>query len=293
PATLGEFASRFTGSSDLYEATGRRPGASINFITAHDGFTLRDLVSYNAKHNHANGEDGRDGENHNRSWNCGIEGPTDDPEVCALRERQCRNMIATLALSQGTPMLLHGDEIGRTQGGNNNAYCQDSALTWVDWAAAQKNAELLEFTRSVFALRRAHPVFRRRRFLDGRPGGTGTPSGDVTWFTPGGTEMTTADWDTGFARALAVLLDGDAIAEPGPYGERVRDDSFLLYFNAHDAPLDFAVPGPEFGACWTVALDCSAPTGRTTASYPAAATVTVPGRCLIVARRTESTPISR
>ena len=287
PATLGEFASRFTGSSDLYEATGRRPGASINFVTAHDGFTLRDLVSYDRKHNHANGEDGRDGEEHNRSWNCGIEGPTDDPDVSALRDRQSRNMIATLALSQGTPMLLHGDEFGRTQHGNNNTYCQDSPLTWVDWAAAQKNAELLEFTRAAFALRRAHPVFRRRRFFDGRG------AGDITWFTPGGTEMTTADWDTGFARSLAVLLNGDAIAEPGPRGERVRDDSFLLCFNAHSAALDFAVPGPEFGAQWTVALDCSTPTGYSGVSYPAAATVTVPGHCLLVARRTEFTPISR
>ncbi|PPJ21722.1 glycogen debranching enzyme GlgX [Nocardia nova] len=330
PATLGEFASRFTGSSDLYEATGRRPGASINFVTAHDGFTLRDLVSYNDKHNHGNGEDNRDGENDNRSWNCGIEGPTDDPEVCALRDRQSRNMIATLALSQGTPMLLHGDEIGRTQQGNNNAYCQDSPLSWMDWGAAQKYADLLTFTRTAFALRHAHPVFRRRRFFDGRPGTLdrrrpgsvsdgrpgavsdgrpgavsdgrpgavsdgrpGADSGDIAWFTPGGTEMTTADWNTGFARSLAVFLNGEAIAEPGPRGERVRDDSFLLCFNAHDAPLEFAVPGPEFGAHWTVALDCSTPTGRTDATYPAAATVAVPARCLLVLRRTESTPISR
>ncbi|WP_227982956.1 glycogen debranching protein GlgX [Nocardia spumae] len=293
PATLGEFASRFTGSSDLYEATGRRPGASINFVTAHDGFTLRDLVSYNDKHNQANGEDNRDGEGDNRSWNCGIEGPTDDPEVCVLRDRQSRNLIATLALSQGTPMLAHGDEIGRTQGGNNNAYCQDSPVSWMDWAAAQKYADLLAFTRTAFALRRAHPVFRRRRFFDGRPAAGDDHPGDIAWFTPGGTEMTTADWDTGFARSLAVFLNGDAIAEPGPRGERVRDDSFLLCFNAHDAPLDFAVPGPEFGAHWSVALDCSTPTGHTDTSYPAAATIVVPGRCLLVLRRTEFTPISR
>ncbi|AHH17202.1 glycogen debranching enzyme GlgX [Nocardia nova SH22a] len=292
PATLGEFASRFTGSSDLYEATGRRPGASINFVTAHDGFTLRDLVSYNDKHNLGNGEDNRDGEDHNRSWNCGIEGPTDDPEVCALRDRQSRNMIATLALSQGTPMLLHGDEIGRTQHGNNNAYCQDSPVSWMDWAAAAKHTDLLTFTRTVFALRRAHPVFRRRRFFDGPPA-TGARHRDIAWFTPGGAEMTTADWDTGFARSLAVFLNGDAIAEPGPRGERVRDDSFLLCFNAHDAPLDFAVPGPDFGAHWSVALDCSTPTGRADTTYPAAATVAVPARCLLVLRRTEFTPISR
>ncbi len=184
PATLGEFASRLTGSSDLYEDTGRRPSASINFVTAHDGFTLADLVSYNEKHNEANGEDNRDGESHNRSWNCGVEGRTDDPDVLALRARQQRNILATLLLSQGTPMIAHGDEIGRTQNGNNNVYCQDNELSWMDWSLAETNADLLEFTRTVIALRTEHPVFRRRRFFEGRPIRSGEQSRDIAWLTP-------------------------------------------------------------------------------------------------------------
>ncbi|RDI65388.1 glycogen debranching protein GlgX [Nocardia pseudobrasiliensis] len=286
PSTLGEFASRLTGSSDLYEATGRRPSASINFVTAHDGFTLRDLVSYNDKHNEANGEGNRDGESHNRSWNCGVEGPTDDPEVLALRERQSRNMIATLVLSQGTPMLLHGDEMGRTQQGNNNAYCQDSPLSWMDWSLAQKNSDLLEFTRAAIALRAEHPVFRRRRFFDGRPATGHAHPGDIAWLTPAGEEMTAADWDSGFGRSLTVFLNGAAIKEPGPRGERVTDDSFLLCFNAHDAAIGFVLPGVEFGERWSVALDCATPTGESEADFPAAATVEVLPRCLLVLRRT-------
>ncbi|NEW41512.1 glycogen debranching protein GlgX [Nocardia cyriacigeorgica] len=284
-ATLGEFASRFTGSSDLYEATGRRPSASINFITAHDGFTLRDLVSYNGKHNEANGEGNRDGENHNRSWNCGVEGPTDDPEVLALRARQSRNLLATLILSQGTPMLAHGDEMGRTQLGNNNAYCQDSELAWMDWSLAHKNADLLDFTRAAIALRTSHPVFRRRRFLAGGPIRESGHPRDIAWLTPTGAEMTDADWDNGFGRSLAVFLDGDGIPEPGPRGERITDDSFLLCFNAHDSALDFTLPAPDFGAEWSVALDCSTPDGRAEAGYAAASTVTLPARCLLVLRR--------
>ncbi|MQY25456.1 glycogen debranching protein GlgX [Nocardia aurantia] len=286
PATLGEFAYRLTGSSDLYEATGRRPWASINFVTAHDGFTLRDLVSYNEKHNEDNGEDNRDGESHNRSWNCGVEGPTDDPAVLALRDRQSRNMIATLALSQGTPMLLHGDEMGRTQHGNNNTYCQDSPLSWMDWTLAQKNSDLVEFTSAALALRAEHPVFRRRRFFDGRPAAGHRQPGDIAWLTPAGTEMTDADWDSGFGRSLAVFLNGDAIAEPGPRGEHVGDDSFLLCFNAHDEPMGFTLPGTAFGLQWSVALDCSAATGHAPADYAAAVTVEVPARCLLVLRRT-------
>ncbi|MET8427980.1 glycogen debranching protein GlgX [Nocardia sp. NPDC004860] len=286
PATLGEFASRLTGSSDLYEATGRRPGASINFVTAHDGFTLADLVSYNEKHNDANGEGNHDGENYNRSWNCGVEGPTEDPEILALRARQSRNLLATLMLSQGTPMLLHGDEFGRTQRGNNNVYCQDSPLSWMDWTFMDTNADLLEFTRRAVALRAAHPVFRRRRFFDPAP--DPDDLGDIAWFTPGGAAMTDADWKTGFARSLAVFLNGDGINEPGPRGQRITDDSFLLCFNAHDQALGFALPDDRHGNAWSVALDCATPTGRPAADtvLPAAATVQVPARCLLVLRRT-------
>ncbi|MEV6773120.1 glycogen debranching protein GlgX [Nocardia sp. NPDC051030] len=288
PATLGEFASRLTGSSDLYETTGRRPGASINFVTAHDGFTLADLVSYNEKHNEANGEGGLDGENYNRSWNCGAEGPTEDPEILALRARQSRNLIATLMLSQGTPMLLHGDELGRTQRGNNNAYCQDSALSWMDWELMHTNADLFAFTCRAVALRKTHPVFRRRRFFDGRPAPTHDHPDDIAWFTPGGAEMTDADWETGFGRALTVFLNGDGIREPGPHGERITDDSFLLCFNAHDEPIGFTLPDPDHGTSWSTALDCSTPDGQPHSNtiHSASSTVQVPARCLLVLRRT-------
>ncbi|WP_405135902.1 glycogen debranching protein GlgX [Nocardia sp. NBC_01388] len=288
PATLGEFASRLTGSSDLYEATGRRPSASINFVTAHDGFTLADLVSYNEKHNDANGEGDRDGETYNRSCNYGVEGPTDDPEIQAVRARQQRNLLATLLLSQGTPMLLHGDELGRTQSGNNNAYCQDSPLSWMDWSLMHTNNDLLEFTRRAVAVRTAHPVFRRRRFFDGRPATTHDHPDDIAWFTPAGAEMTDADWETGFGRSLTVFLNGDGIREPGPHGERISDDSFLLCFNAHDAAIDFTLPPAEHGTAWSMELDCSTPTGSPASdtAYYASATLPVPARCLLVLRRT-------
>ncbi|MEU0541452.1 glycogen debranching protein GlgX [Nocardia sp. NPDC005978] len=288
PATLGEFASRLTGSSDLYEATGRRPSASINFVTAHDGFTLADLVSYNEKHNHANGEGNHDGETYNRSWNCGVEGPTDDPDILALRARQSRNLLATLLLSQGTPMLLYGDELGRTQHGNNNAYCQDSPLSWMDWSLMDSNADLLEFTRRAVAVRAGHPVFRRRRFFDGRPAPEHDHPDDIAWFTPSGAEMTDVDWETGFGRSLAVFLNGDGIREPGPRGERITDDSFLLCFNAHDAALEFTLPDADHARTWSVELDCSTPTGRPAADLPltAAGALQVPARCLLVLRRT-------
>ncbi|MCU1642744.1 MAG: glgX, partial [Nocardia sp.] len=288
PATLGEFASRLTGSSDLYEATGRRPSASINFVTAHDGFTLADLVSYNEKHNDANGEGNRDGETYNRSCNYGIEGPADDPEIRAVRARQQRNLLATLLLSQGTPMLLHGDELGRTQRGNNNAYCQDSPLSWMDWSLMHTNNDLLEFTRRAVAVRTAHPVFRRRRFFDGRPATTHDHPDDIAWFTPAGAEMIDADWETGFGRSLTVFLNGDGIREPGPYGERISDDSFLLCFNAHDAAIDFTLPPAEHGTAWSMELDCSTPTGRpaTDTAHSASSTLPVPARCLLVLRRT-------
>ncbi|MEO9327636.1 glycogen debranching protein GlgX [Gordonia sp. B21] len=286
PSTLGEFASRLTGSSDLYEATGRRPLASINFVTAHDGFTLRDLVSYNEKHNEANGEDNRDGESHNRSWNCGVEGPTDDPEINGLRARQQRNILATLFLSQGTPMLLHGDEIGRTQQGNNNVYCQDNELSWMDWSLAEENADLLEFTRKAIALRTAHPVFRRRRFFAGKPIRWGTQALDIAWLTPAGVEMTTADWDSGFGKSLAVFLNGHGLGEKDERGERVVDDSFFICFNAHYEPIDFTLPPETYGLEWVGELDTMHPTGDTDLTATAGQTVGVGGRSVLVLRKT-------
>ncbi|MFD8163674.1 glycogen debranching protein GlgX [Streptomyces malaysiensis] len=269
PRTLAEFASRLTGSSDLYQGDGRRPLASVNFVTCHDGFTLRDLVSYDEKHNEANGESNQDGESYNRSWNCGVEGETDDPAVRALRERQMRNFIATLMLSQGVPMLSHGDEFGRTQGGNNNAYCQDSEVSWVRWPDHAKGQdgeredrsalELLRFTRSLVWLRRDHPVFRRRRFFHGRPvEGTHDELSDIAWFTHEGEEMIPRDWQAAHAKSLAVFLNGSAISEPGVRGERISDDSFLLLFNAHHEPLDFVVP-IDHGKQWQVIVDTAVP----------------------------------
>ncbi len=257
PATLGEFASRLTGSADLYEYSGRRPVASINFVVAHDGFTLRDLVSYNEKHNEANGEDNNDGESHNRSWNCGVEGPTDDENVLALRARQQRNFIATLLLSQGVPMIAHGDELGRTQLGNNNTYCQDSELTWIHWL--ESDEALIEFTASVARLRRQHPTFRRRRFFDGRPVGhaAGEPLPDIVWITPGGALMKPEDWDAGFGRSVGMFLNGNGIRGTDTRGQRVVDDSFLLLFNAHDEGMDWVLPPEEFAPAWRLVVDTS------------------------------------
>ncbi|MFI8519360.1 glycogen debranching protein GlgX [Streptomyces sp. NPDC085481] len=263
PRTLAEFASRLTGSSDLYQDDGRRPLASVNFVTCHDGFTLRDLVSYNDKHNEANGEGNRDGESYNRSWNCGTEGDTDDIGIRELRARQTRNFLATLMLSQGVPMLSHGDEFGRTQGGNNNAYCQDSDISWVRWpkAGSEPEATLLSFTRAMVRLRREHPVFRRRRFFHGRPvEGTHDELTDIAWFTPEGEEMTARDWQAAHAQALTVFLNGNAISEPGPQGERISDDSFLLMFNASSQELEFEVPD-NHGECWKIVVDTSHPEG--------------------------------
>ncbi|MDP5228034.1 MULTISPECIES: glycogen debranching protein GlgX [Arthrobacter] len=280
PATFGEFASRLTGSADLYEHSGRRPMASINFVTAHDGFTLKDLVSYNQKHNEANGEENRDGESHNRSWNCGVEGPTDDPAVLALRSRQQRNLLASLLLSQGVPMILHGDELGRTQQGNNNAYCQDSPLSWVHWDAV--DAGLVEFTAAVSKLRHEHPVFRRRRFFDGRPAATseGEWLPDVVWLDTDGTQMTDDDWNNGFARTLAMFLNGGAIQAPGERGEEILDDDFMLCFNAHDDEVDFRLPGENFAVSWTPVLDTSGAECR--GSHAARATVKVPAKSMLV-----------
>ena len=258
PYTLAEFASRLTGSSDLYETSGRRPVASINFVTCHDGVTLTDLVSYNRKHNEANGEDGADGSNDNRSWNCGAEGPTSDPAVRELRTRQRLNFLATLLTSQGVPMLLAGDELGRTQRGNNNAYCQDNETSWVDWHMAEDETSLLEFARGVAELRRNHPVFRRRRFFTGPADGAMGRPGDIAWFTPSGREMTDADWKIGYAKAMGVFLNGDAITEPDPRGERVRDETFLLLFSADSQPAWFTLPAEDFGHRWELVLDTGA-----------------------------------
>jgi isoamylase len=257
--TLAEFASRLTGSSDLYQDDSRRPLASINFVTAHDGFTLRDLVSYNEKHNEANGEGGKDGESHNRSWNCGAEGSTDDPAILALRARQQRNFLTTLLISQGVPMLAHGDELGRTQSGNNNVYCQDNEIAWVDWDLTDTQKHLLQFTRRLVKLRNDHPVLRRRRFFHGDTGVDGL--GDLVWFTPNGKEMQDGDWRRDDARAIAVFLNGDAISEPDLRGEPVVDDSFLILLNSNHQPLEFLLPPREYGESWTVVVDTTTSTG--------------------------------
>jgi glycogen operon protein len=284
-ASLPEFASRLTGSSDLYEFSGRRPIASINFVTAHDGFTLHDLVSYNEKHNEANGEHNNDGESHNRSWNCGVEGPTDDLDVVALREQQKRNFITTLLLSQGVPMMLHGDEMGRTQQGNNNVYAQDNELSWVDWQIAKDNWALVDFTAKVAKLRREHPVFKRRRFFSGTSLRGSGGVADIVWFTPGGTEMDDDDWDSGFAKSLGVFLNGKAIRSPDSRGEPVVDDSFLLLFNAHDQPVEFTAPPEEFGESWLIEIDTAMPIEDEERTVKPGAVLAVEGRSLAVLRR--------
>jgi glycogen operon protein len=282
PATIGEFAARLTGSADLYETSGRRPVASINFVTAHDGFTLRDLVSYNEKHNEANLDNNQDGESHNRSWNCGVEGPTDDPEILALRARQARNFLATLFLSQGVPMVCHGDELGRTQRGNNNGYCQDNELTWIDWANLDE--QLVEFSRRVSRLRREHPVFRRRRFFDGRPVRRGDQLPDIAWFTPDGSAMTEEDWDSGFGRSVAVYLNGQGIPDRDGRGERVTDDSFYLCFSAHYEPIEFSLPTEEYGASWRVVVDTTHP-DVDDLTIPAGKSIEVGARSLVVLQK--------
>jgi isoamylase len=254
--SVGEFAQRFTGSADLYQSNGRDPFASINFVTAHDGFTLRDLVSYNQKHNEANGEDGKDGTDDNRSWNHGVEGETDDPAVLALRARQQRNFLTTLFLSQGVPMLLGGDEFGRTQRGNNNAWCQDNELSWFDWGDADE--ELLAFARSAIRLRREHPVFRRGSFLTGQsPRGSGLP--DVWWFRMDGRRMTQREWQNPATRTLGVFLNGDEIRARTEHGDPIRDDSFLLLFNAHSEDVVFTLPTRRFGVRWALELATGEP----------------------------------
>ena len=256
PSTLAEFASRITGSSDLYGHSGRKPIASINFVTAHDGFTLADLVSHNHKHNEANGDGNVDGESHNRSWNHGVEGPTRDRAVTRLRNRQRRNFLATLMFSQGVPMLSHGDELGRTQRGNNNGYCQDNDLTWIDWDLSKEDAAHLEFTRQVVQMRKDHATLRRRRFFRGAASHGGQSDlGDIAWFTPVAGQMTDEAWNTSFARSVMVFLNGDRILEPGPRGERIVDDSLLILLNADANPLGFVLPPSGYGEKWSVVLD--------------------------------------
>ena len=253
-STLGEFANRFTGSSDLYANTSRLPHASINFVTAHDGLTLRDLVSYNDKHNEANGEENNDGESHNRSWNCGAEGETDDPGILDLRNRQRRNLLTTLFLSQGVPMLTGGDEIGRTQGGNNNGYCQDNEVSWFDWENADK--DFFEFCRKLIEFRGSHPVFRRRGWFLGKAI-HGSEVEDIAWFTPEGERMAEEDWGVGYAKCLGVYLNGATIPNPNPRGEPVTDDNFYIVFNAHHEGVEFALPDEYWGKRWVMELDTS------------------------------------
>ncbi|MET1072418.1 MAG: glycogen debranching protein GlgX [Umezawaea sp.] len=289
PATLGEFASRVTGSSDLYQQDGRRPYASINFVTAHDGFTLNDLVSYNDKHNEANGEDGRDGADDNRSWNCGVEGPTDDQGVLELRARQRRNLLATTLLSQGVPMLLHGDEFGRTQQGNNNVYCQDNEISWVDWSLAEENADLIEFTSALTAFRKQHPVLRRRRFFAGKPIRSGDDLRDIAWFTPAGEEMTEHNWGDDFGRCVIAFLNGEGIPDLDQRGMRVVDDSFLLAFNAHHEDIEATLPEESYGSQWTVVVDTA--TGAVQIPelgevVPAGGKLNLVARSLVVLQRT-------
>ncbi len=238
---LGDLAARLSGSADRFDHDGRRPWSSVNFVTAHDGFTLMDLVSYDAPRNEANGENGQDGARDNKSWNCGVDGPTDDPEIVGLRARQRRNLLATLLLAQGVPMLLGGDELGRTQDGNNNAYCQDNPISWFDWAAAEP--DLIAFTAQLIEIRRRHPVFRRHRFLHGQPTASGRP--DIAWYAPNGQPMRPEDWSAGFARCLGALL-GPELGEEGP---------FLMLFNAHHDRLDFVLPDPAPHERWHAVLD--------------------------------------
>jgi glycogen operon protein len=282
---IGDFARRLTGSSDIYEPGGRGPAASVNFITAHDGFTLRDLVSYNDKHNEANGEDNRDGSDRNLSWNCGAEGPTDDPEVNALRERQQRNLLATLLLSQGIPMLAAGDEMGCTQAGNNNAYCQDNDLSWLDWHLDSAKLALFQFVARVIALRRRHPVFRRRKFFHGGPVDE-NGNRDLLWLVPDGVESTADEWTKDYARCLGVYLSGEALTEVDEYGLPVRDANFLVLFNAHHDAIGFQIPEPGAGARWIAEIDTAFGTGvPQVVEVPGGARYPLQGRSLVLLRQ--------
>jgi glycogen operon protein len=282
-ARVGDFAYRFTGSADLYERDGRRPFASINFITAHDGFTLADLVSYNEKHNEANLEGNADGTDDNRSWNCGVEGPTDDPEILELRARQQRNFLATLFLSHGVPMLLGGDELGRSQQGNNNAYCQDNELSWVGWELDERKERLLEFTKRLIAIRHEHPIFRRSTFLAGVPG-EDSKLPDAWWFRTDGLKMTRRDWEQGGPPRLGVFLNGLGLRTVNEAGDPVIDFSFLILFNAHHEPSEFRLPPARFGRRWELRLSTADPDAGPQ-TYAAREVVWVESRSLLLLQR--------
>jgi glycogen operon protein len=282
-STVAELARRFTGSSDLYQSDGRRPFASINFVTAHDGFTLADLVSYDAKHNEANGEENRDGTDDNRSWNHGVEGPTDVPEIVALRARQVRNFLTTLFLSQGVPMLLGGDELGRTQRGNNNAYCQDNEISWFEWDLDEPHRRLLEFVQRVIRLRNAHPVFRQAQFLTGESHvGSGLP--DSWWFRTDGRKMTRRDWGDDGLRTIGLFLNGGEIVTRTSTGEEVHDDSFVVLVNSAAERASFLLPPRRFGTRWTVELSTADPAAGG-GSWPARGEVEVEARSIVLLRR--------
>ncbi|MDF2477337.1 MAG: glycogen debranching protein [Sphingobacterium sp.] len=276
---IGEFANRLTGSSDLYQGDNRRPSASVNFITAHDGFTLQDLVSYNDKHNEANGEDNKDGESHNRSWNCGAEGPTDNVEITHLRAKQKRNLLTTLFLSQGVPMLVAGDEFGRTQQGNNNAYCQDNSISWLDWK--NMDSSLLNFTKALIAFRREHPSLCRRKWFQGLPiRGTGVE--DIVWFLPNATEMDDFHWEDDFARSLAVFLNGEGIRSVSQDGTKITDQHFYLLFNAYWEDVEYQLPDQRYGTSWIKVIDTNFDTITEHATFDANSTVIVPSRSILV-----------
>jgi len=288
--TVGELASRLSGSSDLYAHNGRRPSASLNFVTAHDGFTLRDLVSYDRKHNEANGEDNRDGTNNNESWNCGVEGPTDNAEINALRSRQQRNFLATLLLSQGVPMLLAGDEFGHSQHGNNNAYCQDGPLAWLGWDHTEEQKQLLAFVRKLLSLRRDEPVFKRRRFFQGRPI-HGSEIKDLYWTKPDGQEMTDADWTAENVSCLGMGLPGNQIEELDERGARIVGDTFAIILNAHHEAIDFRLGARHRDVRWRSEIDTAQPSAEPR-TYAHSATISVPARSLIVLRAEPVTNIA-
>ena len=282
PSTLPEFASRLMGSSDLYQVNGRRPVASVNFITAHDGFTMNDLVSYNEKHNEANGEGNRDGESNNRSWNCGVEGPTNIPDVNDLRQRQMRNMFATLLFSQGIPMICGGDEVARTQQGNNNAYCQDNEISWTNWHLDKRRKELLAFVSKLIHLRLDHPVLHRRRFFTGRePGDDSNMIPQVEWFDHTGSIMDMDDWRNTHAFSMMIYLNGSDIPEVDWYGNRMVDNDFILIFNAHYEPIMFTLPDERYGHKWQLVVDTHNPNGPEL-SYEAGFMITAQSRSFLM-----------